>query len=175
MRRLKQTLLAGGVVYPAGTREDDIEVAVQRDDVWDDTDIDVPESVREVDESDHPVTVELREVCEYLIESHLADKETPVSELLKAASEVFGDDENPDGTTEVFGQLPAEDGGSEPDGDDETGAVPPAPPAYADQSPADLKAEAERRDLQVDGSGANGRVVKDDLVKALEADDAAKG
>lgn len=35
MRHLGRTLLAGGVVYPAGTREEDIAVKVTRDDVWD--------------------------------------------------------------------------------------------------------------------------------------------
>ena len=36
MRRLARTLIAGGVVYPAGTREDDIAAQVTRDDVWTD-------------------------------------------------------------------------------------------------------------------------------------------
>lgn len=35
MRRLARTLMAGGVVYPAGTAESDIAVKVKRDDVWD--------------------------------------------------------------------------------------------------------------------------------------------
>lgn len=169
MRRLKQTLLAGGVVYPAGTLEDDIEVAVARDDVWDDTDIDVPESVREVDESDHPVTAELREVCEYLIEAHLADKDVPVAQLLAGAVEVFA----PEDADET-----EEDESDEGERDPQTGAVPPTPaPAYAEQSLADLKAAAESRAIEFKGSGANGKIVKADtdaLIAALEADDAAK-
>lgn len=165
MRRLKQTLLAGGVVYPAGTLEDDIEVAVARDDVWDDTDIDVPESVREVEASDHPVTAELREVCEYLIETHLADKDVPIADLLAGAVEVFAPDEN------------VEEPEGEGEGDAETGALPPTPPAYTEQSLADLKATAEAREIDFKGSGANGNIVKADteaLIAALEADDAAK-
>lgn len=37
----------------------------------------------------------------------------------------------------------------------------------------DLQGEADRRGLEVEGTGADGNVVKDDLVAALEADDAA--
>lgn len=35
MRRLTQTVLAGGVVYPVGTAEKDIPVKVTLDGVWD--------------------------------------------------------------------------------------------------------------------------------------------
>lgn len=45
---------------------------------------------------------------------------------------------------------------------------------YAGQTPDELKAEAEKRDLTVEGTGANGNVLKGDLVAALEADDATK-
>lgn len=45
---------------------------------------------------------------------------------------------------------------------------------YAGQSPDELKAEAEKRDLTVEGTGKDGNVLKGDLVAALEADDAAK-
>lgn len=170
MRRLKQTLLAGGVVYPAGTREDAIDVAVQRDDVWDDVDIDFPAAVSDDDGDVHPVTAELREFVEYLAEEHLADKDTPLAELVSRAVDVygfdFGDDEpsGSDDTTVEGGE------GSE------EGAVPPAsePVDYSGQDAADLKTEVEKRGLEVEGSGANGRVVKDDMVKALAADDAAK-
>lgn len=51
-------------------------------------------------------------------------------------------------------------------GDDEDD-VPP----YDEWKKADLEAEAERRGLEVEGSGNNGAVVKADLVAALEADD----
>jgi hypothetical protein len=44
---------------------------------------------------------------------------------------------------------------------------------YGDMSPEDLKAEAEKRELTVTGTGANGNVKKSDLVAALEAHDAA--
>lgn len=43
---------------------------------------------------------------------------------------------------------------------------------YSSQSKSDLEAEADKRGLDVEGSGANGNVTKDDLVAALEADDA---
>lgn len=45
---------------------------------------------------------------------------------------------------------------------------------YANQGVDELKAEAEKRELDVEGTGANGNVLKDDLVQALEADDLAK-
>lgn len=46
-------------------------------------------------------------------------------------------------------------------------------PAYEEQSVEDLQAEVDRRELDVEGSGAGGNVVKADLVAALEADDAS--
>lgn len=58
--------------------------------------------------------------------------------------------------------------------DGEADAEQTAPTGYADQGVDDLKAEAEKRQLDVEGTGANGNVLKDDLVKALEADDVAK-
>lgn len=45
---------------------------------------------------------------------------------------------------------------------------------YDAMSVAGLQAEADRRKLTVTGTGANGNVVKGDLVAALQADDAAK-
>jgi hypothetical protein len=45
---------------------------------------------------------------------------------------------------------------------------------YAAMKSADLQAEADQRGLTVTGTGAGGNVVKDDLVAALQADDAAK-
>ena len=42
---------------------------------------------------------------------------------------------------------------------------------YDDMSSADLKTEAEKRGIEVEGSGANGNVVKADLVAALTAHD----
>lgn len=183
MRRLKQTLLAGGVVYPAGTREDAIEVAVQREDVWDDTDIDLPEVESEDEGDDHPVTSELREFVQFLAERHLEDKDAPVSDLVASAVEEFGfdlsADDEPDGSEAPAGDDEGGTEGEESEGDDETGAVPPAPvaPAYAEQSLADLRGVAESRGLEFKGSGSNGNIVKADhdaLVAALEADDAAK-
>ena len=46
---------------------------------------------------------------------------------------------------------------------------------YAGQGADELKAEAEKRGLEVEGTGANGNVLKADLVAALEADDKANG
>lgn len=43
--------------------------------------------------------------------------------------------------------------------------------SYDGQSKDDLQAEADRRELDVQGTGSNGNVTKADLVKALEADD----
>lgn len=50
--------------------------------------------------------------------------------------------------------------------------------AYDDMSKAELVIEMHERGLNVDavvGTGANGNVLKDDLIAALEADDAGKG
>lgn len=44
---------------------------------------------------------------------------------------------------------------------------------YGDQKVGDLAAEAEKRNLEVEGTGKDGKVLKADLVAALEADDAA--
>lgn len=51
---------------------------------------------------------------------------------------------------------------------------PPADTGYAGMKPEDLAAEAEKRELTVTGTGANGNVKKGDLVAALEAHDAAQ-
>jgi hypothetical protein len=45
---------------------------------------------------------------------------------------------------------------------------------YTAMKATDLQAEADRRGLTVTGTGANGNIVKDDLVAALQTDDAAK-
>lgn len=46
--------------------------------------------------------------------------------------------------------------------------------AYEDSRVEDLAAEADRRGLTVEGTGAGGNVVKDDLVAALVDNDASK-
>lgn len=45
--------------------------------------------------------------------------------------------------------------------------------SYGDMSADELKKVADERELVVTGTGANGNVVKADLVAALEADDAS--
>lgn len=45
-------------------------------------------------------------------------------------------------------------------------------PGYDAESVEDLQAEADRRELSVEGTGSNGNVLKKDLVAALQADDA---
>jgi hypothetical protein len=47
------------------------------------------------------------------------------------------------------------------------------PVDYDSQQVDDLQAEADRRGLEVEGTGADGNVLKKDLVAALKADDAA--
>ena len=42
---------------------------------------------------------------------------------------------------------------------------------YDELSVEELEAEASRRELEVQGTGANGNVLKKDLIAALEADD----
>lgn len=69
----------------------------------------------------------------------------------------------------------AKDGGgvqlsAEPAG--ENADVEPEPGYYDDELVEDLQTEADRRGLTVRGTGANGNVVKSDLVDALKADDA---
>lgn len=50
-------------------------------------------------------------------------------------------------------------------------AVEAEPEGYAAQTKAELAAEAEERGLTIEGTGADGNVLKDDLIAALEADD----
>lgn len=50
-----------------------------------------------------------------------------------------------------------------------------APSTYREMSVDDLQAEADSRGLTVEGTGANGNVLKEDLVGALEAHDASQG
>lgn len=45
--------------------------------------------------------------------------------------------------------------------------------SYAAKSPEELQAEADRRGLNVEGTGKDGNVLKADLVAALEAHDQA--
>lgn len=54
-----------------------------------------------------------------------------------------------------------------------TGTAPdtPASTGYEGQPVDDLRAEADRRGLTVDGTGTDGKVLKSDLVAALKADD----
>lgn len=58
----------------------------------------------------------------------------------------------------------------------DTSGVPAEPLAggYADENKDALQAEADRRGLTVNGTGKDGAIVKDDLVAALEADDASR-
>ena len=49
----------------------------------------------------------------------------------------------------------------------------PSQPDYESQAADDLQAEAERRNLTVEGTGANGNVLKKDLIAALRASDSA--
>lgn len=87
-----------------------------------------------------------------------------------------GDDVPAWATAQVGAHLLDGDAGAEDIGD--------GPVAYADRRVADLEAEIDRRNadrdpegdsyIRPEGSGRNGAVVKDDLVAALEADDAAQ-
>ena len=182
MRRLAQTLMVGGVVYPAGTWEDDIDGHVQRNDVWRDGEADQRTELR------LRVGEELREVVEYLVERHLAEPERSVSDLLSETSGVFG------GSTQL--EQGVEDGGSDPAGDPDQG--PPADGVTDGDSDPDgdagparisgdyeaytataLKAEIDARngDTDPDAEGfikPDGRS-KDAYVAALTAHDAASG
>lgn len=86
-------------------------------------------------------------------------------------------------TLDAANGVPSVDGGSvSGGGDPDAGARTAAydgtldGKAYADTSPEALQAEVDRRGIgdSVTGTGANGNVVKADLVKALDADDAAR-
>lgn len=152
-RTLNTTVMVDGTVYAAGTPESEIDGTVLTEGVWDgEAD---PED--EVD-SNHPVTAQLREVVEYIAELHLTDREVPVSRLLESAVEVFGDAEDAEETGEGDGQ--------------DAKSAPSETVDYTGKSVDDLKVEAEKRGLEVEGTGANGNVVKDDVLKALQADDA---
>lgn len=56
------------------------------------------------------------------------------------------------------------------------GAVVPADAdkTYGEMTVKELQAEADERGLTVEGSGANGNVLQEDLLTALKADDEAK-
>lgn len=61
---------------------------------------------------------------------------------------------------------------------EETDPVGDVPSAYADMSKAELIIVMHERGIDVDavvGTGANGNVLKNDLIAALETDDAEKG
>lgn len=178
MRHLNKTILAGGVVYPAGTAEDDIRVTVA-DRHFDDgaeTDDDL--------DTAHPVTAELKEACEFLIERHLADKEVPVGHLLLDALSIFGDpdagnadvNEPAPAVSETDAQVQAATAADIAQAADTTPG--PAPVVritgdYDDHKVAALNAEI---DLRNEGRGAPDRILptgknKPDLVAALTADD----
>ena len=88
---------------------------------------------------------------------------TKKSDLPDWAQKLVQDDDF--GSSDETPAAPA-DGSGSGSGDGDKG--------YAGQSPDELKAEAEKRGLTVTGTGANGNVLKGDLVAALEADDASK-
>lgn len=52
-------------------------------------------------------------------------------------------------------------------GDTSASAAPTVDDNLESATVDELKAEAERRGIEVEGTGANGRVTKDDLLKAL--------
>ena len=71
--------------------------------------------------------------------------------------------------SDIKGEITAQgvwDG--EADAKEETGGA-----GYSDQGVDDLTKLAAERKLEVEGTGKDGNVLKDDLVKALEADDVA--
>lgn len=88
-------------------------------------------------------------------------------ETLEAVALLKGS-EVPDWATDLVDKGNLEDGKADkaPASDGDKG--------YAGQSPDELKAEVEKRDLTVTGTGKDGNVLKGDLVAALEADDAAQ-
>lgn len=63
-------------------------------------------------------------------------------------------------------------GGLEPLGESTPAPQEPITGDYGSHKADELQAEADRRGLSIEGTGAGGNVLKDDLVKALEADDA---
>lgn len=178
MRRLAQTLLVGGVVYPAGTWEDDIDGTVRRDDVWQ------ADDEADATELRFRVGSELRQVVEYLVECHLAEPDTSVSDLLTEAFEVFGTAEEPgldaDNQVDESGSdadpgTPADGGsdGSDPDGDAGPARIDGDYQAYTATA---LKAEIDARngDTDPDAEGfikPAGRS-KDAYVDALTTHDA---
>lgn len=59
--------------------------------------------------------------------------------------------------------------GAQDTGAGEPHGIAPLPVNYDDMGVEDLQAEADRRGLEVEGTGANGNVLKKDLVDALKA------
>lgn len=177
MRRLAQTVLVGGVVYPAGTWEDDIDGTVRRDDVWQ------VDDEAEATELRFRVGSDLREVVEYLVERHLAEPDTAVTDLLTGALEVFGTAEAPEqGEDDEPGDPDGDPAPGTTAGGDDSDQDGDAGPAridgdYQAYTATALKAEIDARngDTDPDAEGyikPDGRS-KDAYVDALTAHDAA--
>lgn len=84
--------------------------------------------------------------------------------------------EHPEYQTNVGGEETKEAAKTDaPDGDsgDDDGGSSDSSDGYDDQDVDVLSAEAADRDLEVEGTGKNGNVLKADLIKALREDDSA--
>lgn len=168
MRRLAQTLMVGGVVYPAGTWEADIDGYVQRDDVWQD------DSDDQGTEMHLRVTADLREVVEYLVERHLAEPETSVTDLLSGAQEVFAASQEP-------AEDPADDNGpdgdpgqaDDDDGDVDAPANPKEQPAPEQDRYAGWRIDKLRNEAASRGIAIEDPSDKQVILAALRADDAS--
>lgn len=78
---------------------------------------------------------------------------------------------NPDGKTIAeIEESRSSDGNAGDSTDDDSDDQ----PDYGAESVEELQREADKRGLDVEGSGSGGNVLKDDLVKALRADDKSK-
>lgn len=164
MSALKRTVLAGGVVYPAGTEAtDELRKKIPNPAHWGEDE----GSVNDVDRllaEDHPNTVLLRDVVESLVARHLEDVEVPVADLIVEAQEVWG-------------LLPSTPVTQAPDTSaDAGGRTDPAPVIPIDYDALDLdalKAEIDRRNEgRDDDAKLSKRGGKETLAAALRDDDA---
>lgn len=173
-RELLHSVIAGGVVYPAGTTETDELAGRISDEHWS------PDPMDGFDQ-DHENAVVLKEMVEYLVESHSADQDRPVADLFRDALEVLGE---PVATPEPDATPQGSDEGKDVGDSDQPAPAPSPDPApdparisgdYDDHKVAELAAEIETRN---EGRDAADRILptgknKPDLVAALVADDQA--
>ncbi len=174
MSALKRTVLAGGVVYPAGTEAtDELRKKIPNPAHWGadegpwvsgDADEDSGDDIDRLLADSHPNTLLLRDVVESLVARHLEDVEVPVADLIAEAQEAWG-------------LLPSTPADQELDTSVATGgdadSAPVIPVDYDALDIDALKGEIDRRNEgRDDDAKLSKRGSRDTLAAALRDDDA---